>query len=144
MDGLGATDYTSSLMFAQMNGSGGVSVQSMHNSVRLDTRIRSLSSPQRLDAGNSAALARFLALIGNAPGILWRISDPLDVGNMVAMFPKVYSAISASRTPREALDSLYLIQAPLVAPVSSIAGESSQSFFVVEALLGAGMIAIEG
>lgn len=143
MDGLSVTDYTSSLLFVRFRGSGRFSVQSIHNTVRLDTRIRPTVPRQQLKAGDvSAALAGFLAFMGNAPGILWRICDPPDVGHMVATFATICAAICASSTPREALDALY--PDALRGTRIGSRGVIIPFLLAVEALLGAGVIANEG
>ena len=104
MSAIGATEYTSTLMQINRRGNGTINRQPIHTSIRLDTKIQPAVRDSALDEARlNQVQARFQGLIGNAPGILWRIAAPEDIARLSKNFGTIRRALMESRTPRDAL-----------------------------------------
>ena len=108
MHRIGATAYTSTLLLARLSGSGRTAIQAVHNAVQLDTRLRPANGRGRMDDADVAlALAHLVSLLGNAPGISWRICNSEGLTAVLSDFSNVCRVIYRSESVREALQLLW-------------------------------------
>jgi methylase of polypeptide subunit release factors len=139
---IGATAYTSTLLLARLNGAGRTSIQAVHNALQLDTRLRPAGGRGHMDDADVAlVLSHLVSLLGNAPGISWRICNSEGLAAVLSDFGNLCRVIYRSESVREALQLLW----PDAISGSSISsrGRIIPALLAAESLIRAGYLCAE-